>query len=80
MNFMARQLDGHDRNRLSGRDGDDEKNGAQIPSKGIGSGYFQETHPYRLFEQCSHYCELVSDPRTDPSCPGNRHSDRNLAP
>src|SRR5208282_5438434 len=25
MNFMARQLDGHDRYRLSGRDGDGEK-------------------------------------------------------
>jgi hypothetical protein len=32
------------------------------------------------FEQCSHYCELVSDPRTDPSCPGNQYSDCNLAP
>jgi hypothetical protein len=51
----------------------------QIPSKEIGGGC-QETHPDRLFEQCSHYCELVSDPRTDASCPGNRYSDYNLAP
>jgi pyruvate dehydrogenase (quinone) len=33
---------------------------AQIPSPEIGSGYFQETHPQTLFEECSHYCELVS--------------------
>jgi pyruvate dehydrogenase (quinone) len=26
----------------------------------IGSGYFQETHPQTLFQECSHYCELVS--------------------
>jgi len=35
---------------------------AQIPSNEIGSGYFQETHPEHLFAQCSHYCELVSQP------------------
>ncbi|NGZ59550.1 MAG: ubiquinone-dependent pyruvate dehydrogenase [Nitrospira sp. LK265] len=35
---------------------------AQIPSREIGSGYFQETHPERLFRDCSHYCELVSQP------------------
>jgi pyruvate dehydrogenase (quinone) len=34
---------------------------AQIPSAEIGSGYFQETHPQNLFQECSHYCELVSD-------------------
>ena len=33
---------------------------AQIPSREIGSGYFQETHPEHLFAQCSHYCELIS--------------------
>jgi pyruvate dehydrogenase (quinone) len=33
---------------------------AQIPSPEIGSGYFQETHPQVLFQECSHYCELVS--------------------
>src|SRR6201989_31401 len=33
---------------------------AQIPSGEIGSGYFQETHPQSLFEECSHYCELIS--------------------
>jgi len=33
---------------------------AQIPSSEIGSGYFQETHPERLFQECSHFCELVS--------------------
>jgi pyruvate dehydrogenase (quinone) len=39
---------------------------AQIPSAEIGSGYFQETHPQNLFDECSHYCELVSDPNQLP--------------
>ncbi|HEY1588539.1 MAG TPA: thiamine pyrophosphate-binding protein, partial [Rhodanobacter sp.] len=34
---------------------------AHIPSVEIGSDYFQETHPQNLFQECSHYCELVSD-------------------
>ena len=33
---------------------------AHIPSAEIGSGYFQETHPETLFQECSHWCELVS--------------------
>ena len=33
---------------------------AHIPSVEIGSNYFQETHPQTLFQECSHYCELVS--------------------
>jgi pyruvate dehydrogenase (quinone) len=33
---------------------------AHIPSAEIGSGYFQETHPEMLFNECSHYCELVA--------------------
>src|ERR1700682_983415 len=39
---------------------------AQIPSHEIGTGYFQETHPEHLFAQCSHYCELVSQPEQMP--------------
>jgi len=39
---------------------------AQIPSHEIGSGYFQETRPEHLFAQCSHYCELVSQPEQMP--------------
>jgi pyruvate dehydrogenase (quinone) len=39
---------------------------AQIPSDEVGSGYFQETHPEHLFAQCSHYCELVSQPEQMP--------------
>ena len=39
---------------------------AHIPSAEIGSGYFQETHPQALFAECSHYCELVSDPSQLP--------------
>ncbi len=41
---------------------------AHIPSSEIGTGYFQETHPERVFVDCSHYCELISSegqmPRT----------------
>ncbi len=39
---------------------------AHIPSGEIGGGYFQETHPQELFRECSHYCELVSDPAQLP--------------
>jgi pyruvate dehydrogenase (quinone) len=39
---------------------------AHIPSSEIGTGYFQETHPDQLFRECSHYCELVSNPRQMP--------------
>jgi pyruvate dehydrogenase (quinone) len=39
---------------------------AQIPAEEIGSGYFQETHPDRLFGECSLYCELVSVPEQLP--------------
>ncbi len=39
---------------------------AHIPSAEIGSGYFQETHPQSLFQECSVYCEAVSDPRQMP--------------
>ena len=39
---------------------------AHIPSREIGSGYFQETDPKHIFAQCSYYCELVSDPEQMP--------------
>lgn len=39
---------------------------AHIPSAEIGSGYFQETKPEKLFADCSHYCELVSSPEQMP--------------
>jgi len=39
---------------------------AHIPSTEIGSAFFQETHPQVLFGECSHYCELVSDPNQMP--------------
>ena len=39
---------------------------AHIPSTEIGSKYFQETHPQTLFKECSHYVELISDPRHVP--------------
>jgi pyruvate dehydrogenase (quinone) len=39
---------------------------AQIPSAEIGSNYFQETHPDQLFRNCSHYCELITQPEQMP--------------
>jgi pyruvate dehydrogenase (quinone) len=39
---------------------------AHIPSPEIGSGYFQETKPTELFRDCSHYCEMISDPAQMP--------------
>jgi pyruvate dehydrogenase (quinone) len=39
---------------------------AQIPSHELGSGYFQETRPELLFRDCSHYCELISQPEQVP--------------
>jgi pyruvate dehydrogenase (quinone) len=39
---------------------------AHIPREEIGGGYFQETHPERLFVECSVYCELVSVPEQLP--------------
>jgi len=39
---------------------------AQIPSKEIGSNYFQETKPDHIFKDCSDYCELISHPSQMP--------------
>src|ERR1700743_803250 len=39
---------------------------AHIPSSEIGIDYFQPTHPERLFRHCSHYVELVSNPKQLP--------------
>jgi pyruvate dehydrogenase (quinone) len=39
---------------------------ARIPSAEIGAGYFQETHPQTLFNECSHYCELISSAHQMP--------------
>ena len=36
---------------------------SHIPGSEIGTGYFQETHPEILFKECSHYCELISNPK-----------------
>src|SRR5260221_5027593 len=33
---------------------------SHIPTEQIGTGFFQETHPERLFVDCSGYCEMVS--------------------
>jgi pyruvate dehydrogenase (quinone) len=39
---------------------------AHIPSGEIGTSYFQETHPDRLFAECSHFSELISNPGQMP--------------
>ena len=39
---------------------------AHIPSDEIGSGYFQETHPEQLFQECSVYVEHVSNAKQMP--------------
>jgi pyruvate dehydrogenase (quinone) len=39
---------------------------AHIPSSEIGIDYFQATHPESLFKDCSHYVELVSNPKQLP--------------
>jgi pyruvate dehydrogenase (quinone) len=39
---------------------------AQIPSSEIGTDYFQETHPERLFQDCSHFCQLVGTEKQMP--------------
>ncbi len=39
---------------------------SHIPSSEIGTGFFQETHPDQLFQECSHYCELISHTRQMP--------------
>ncbi len=39
---------------------------SHIPSHQIGTGFFQETHPERLFTDCSDYCEMISTPAQMP--------------
>lgn len=39
---------------------------SHIPSTEIGQGYFQETHPDRLFVECSLYTELISNASQAP--------------
>ncbi|MFJ4918644.1 pyruvate dehydrogenase [Streptomyces sp. NPDC088725] len=39
---------------------------SHIPSAEIGLGYFQETHPDQLFRECSHYSEMISNPKQMP--------------
>ena len=39
---------------------------SHIPSNQIGTGFFQETHPDRLFAECSHFSEVVADPAQLP--------------
>lgn len=39
---------------------------SHIPATQIGSGFFQETHPEKLFDQASGYCQLISQPEQMP--------------
>jgi pyruvate dehydrogenase (quinone) len=39
---------------------------AQIPTREIGSEYFQETKPDHIFKDCSHYCETIAHPSQMP--------------
>ena len=39
---------------------------SHIPTTQIGQSYFQETHPDRLFTECSVYSELISTPEQSP--------------
>ncbi|MFE2754498.1 pyruvate dehydrogenase [Actinosynnema sp. NPDC059335] len=39
---------------------------SHIDSGQIGTGFFQETHPERLFVDCSHFCEMVTQPAQMP--------------
>jgi pyruvate dehydrogenase (quinone) len=39
---------------------------SHIPSVQIGTDFFQETRPELLFRDCSHYCELISQPEQMP--------------
>jgi pyruvate dehydrogenase (quinone) len=34
----------------------------QVPTRFLGTEYFQETHPERIFRDCSHYCEAAYTP------------------
>ncbi|NLE80172.1 MAG: pyruvate dehydrogenase [Rhodococcus sp.] len=44
---------------------------AQIPSEQVGLEYFQETHPDRLFVECSRYNELISTAAQSPRVVGS---------
>src|ERR1700693_4142742 len=39
---------------------------AQIPSSEIGTYFLQEPHPKQLFQQCSHFCQLVGTEKQMP--------------
>ncbi len=39
---------------------------SHIPGSEIGITYFQETHPEQPLRECSHYCELIANPRQMP--------------
>ncbi|MEV7008287.1 pyruvate dehydrogenase [Streptosporangium sp. NPDC051022] len=42
---------------------------SHIPGPQIGTGYFQETHPERLFVDCAGFCETIGTPGQLPRVP-----------
>ena len=48
---------------------------AQIPSKEIGSEYFQETKPDHIFKDCSHLLRIHFASEPDAEGAGDRHQD-----
>lgn len=44
---------------------------SHIPSEEIGTSYFQETHPDRIFNECSVYNEMISNPKQAPRVIGS---------
>ena len=48
---------------------------SHIPSSEIGTGYFQETHPQNLFQECSNYCELITNPAAVRTCSAHRNAE-----
>src|SRR5271154_432555 len=34
----------------------------QVPTRFIGTEFFQETHPEQIFKGCTHYCEVAYTP------------------
>jgi pyruvate dehydrogenase (quinone) len=42
---------------------------SHIPSEQIGTGFFQETHPERMFVDCSTWCETISRAEQMPRLP-----------
>jgi|SRR5579864_1463016 len=49
---------------------------AHISSSEVGTGYFQETHPGKLFCECNHFSELICKPPPVAARAAHRHAAR----